>query len=162
LTRSARKVGVPVLVDAQKSLLLNALAERPFIVKPNLDGATAAFGLTFDDGEAGALEAVSALVEAEARWALVTRGADGALLGDESGQRWRIEPPRHRAVNPIGSGDALTGGLLHALARGKSVPEAAVLGTACAATNALTRTSGAFGTDEAERLLPGVRLTRLS
>lgn len=161
LTRLAAGSGVPILVDAQKSLLLHALNERPFIVKPNLEETAAALDLTIENDDSGALEAVSALVEAGARWALVTLGASGAVLGNESGRRWRIEPPPIEAVNPIGSGDTLAGGLLHALAGGATVPEAAVRGTACAAANALTTTSGVFQTGEVERLLPHVRLVEL-
>ncbi len=161
LTRHAGEAGVPVLVDAQKSLLLHALNERPFIVKPNLEETAAALDLTISGDGSDALAAVSALVEAGARWALVTLGASGAALGDETGRRWRIEPPAIEAVNPIGSGDALAGGLLSALIRGASVPEATVYGTACAAANALTTTSGVFQASEVESLLPDVRLVEL-
>ncbi len=162
LVARAAEADIPALVDAQKSLLLNSLAERPFLVKPNLDEATAALSLSSGSDEQAGLDAVAALVERRARWALVTRGADGALLGDESGGRWRIEPPRIRAVNPIGSGDTLAGGLLHALIGGASVPEAAAFGSACAAANALTPTSGVFEASEAQRLLPEVRLVQLA
>ena len=153
--------GIPVLVDAQKSLLLNTLAERPFLVKPNLDEAQAAVGLPTGGDERSGLEAVSTLVEKGARWALVTRGAEPALLGNKSGGRWRIEAPDIQTVNPIGSGDTLAGGLLHAFVDGASVPEATVFGAACAAANALTPTSGVFGAAEAEHLLSDVRLVRL-
>ena len=161
LAAQAAEADIPVLVDAQKSLLINTLTERPFLVKPNLDETQAALDLPTNDGESAGLEAVSALVEKGARWALVTRGAESALLGDESGIRWRIEAPRIQAVNPIGSGDTLAGGLLHALADGAYVPEAAAFGAACAAANTLTPTSGVFDAAEAERLLPDVRLVRL-
>ena len=162
LAARAAEAGIPALVDAQKSLLLNTLAERPFLVKPNLDETQAALDLPAGNDERAGLRAVSALVEKGARWALVTRGADGALLGDESGGRWRIKAPRVQAVNPIGSGDTLAGALLHAFVSGASAPEAAAFGTACAAANALTPTSGVFDPAEAERLLPEVRLVRLA
>ena len=41
------------------------------------------------------------------------------------------------------------------------VPESAVYGTACAAANVLTPTSGEIYPDDIEELLPRVRLTRL-
>ncbi|CAN5641275.1 1-phosphofructokinase family hexose kinase [soil metagenome] len=161
LAARAAEADIPVLVDAQKSLLLNTIAERPFLVKPNLDETQAALDLPTGDDERASLGAVSALVEKGARWALVTHGAEPALLGDESGGRWRIEAPSIQAVNPIGSGDTLAGGLLHAFADGASVPEAAAFGTACAAANALTPTSGVFDSNEAKRLLSDVRVVRL-
>ncbi len=86
-------------------------------------------------------------------------GAEGSLPGNSSGELWRIEPPRVEAVNPIGSGDAMTAGLLHSLSQGSSVPEAAVYATACAAANVLTPTSGVVHPGDVERLLPRVRFS---
>lgn len=163
LVREAHRARVPVIVDAQKDLLRGALAEEPFVVKPNLEETAAAFDLALtDDEEKDADAAVTALTDAGAGWALVTTGATGALLGDASGGRWRLQPPEVAAVNPIGSGDSLAGGLAVSLARGEAVPEAAAFGTACAAANVLTPTSGVVRPDDVERLIPTTRLTRLA
>lgn len=159
LTVAAREVSVPVLVDA-KGASLDALAERPFLVKPNLEEA--AVTLDLPDGEPDAHAAVAALTDAGAEWALVSTGASGSLLGNDSGSLWRIEPPAVEAQNPIGSGDVMAAGLLLALGRGSTVPDAAAYGTACAAANALTPTSGEVRPDDVEALLPRVYLTRLA
>lgn len=162
LVKRARETGVPAFVDAQKALLRAALAEGPFLVKPNLEETFAALDLTpSGDEEADLEDAVAALVGAGAEWALVTTGATGAVLGDASGGRWRLEPPTVEAVNPIGSGDSLAAGLAVAFARGEPVPEAAAFGTACAVANVLTTTSGVVHAEDAERLRSAVRLTRL-
>jgi uncharacterized glyoxalase superfamily protein PhnB len=154
---------VPAIVDAQKALLRGALAEGPFLVKPNLEETAVALDLSLtDDEEDDAEAAVAALIEVGAEWALVTTGATGAMLGDASGGRWKLQPPKVEAVNPIGSGDALAAGLAVALARGETVPEAAAFGTACAAANVLTPTSGVVRPEDVERLRPAVRLTRLA
>jgi fructose-1-phosphate kinase PfkB-like protein len=55
----------------------------------------------------------------------------------------------------------MAAGLLRALTSGAPVPDAAVFGTACAAANVLTPTSGEIYADDVEELLPRVRLTRL-
>lgn len=160
LTVAAREVSVPVLVDAKGASLDAALAERPFLVKPNLEEA--AVTLDLPDGEPDAHAAVAALTDAGAEWALVSTGASGSLLGNDSGSLWRIEPPALEAQNPIGSGDVMAAGLLLALGRGSTVPDAAAYGTACAAANALTPTSGEVRPDDVEALLPRVYLTRLA
>jgi len=162
LAVAGRDAGVPVLVDAQGGLLRSSLAARPFVVKPNVDEASAALGLdSGDDAETGALTAVDALVESGAEWALVSMGASGSVLGDADGGRWNVAPPRIEARNPIGSGDSLAAGLLVALTRGASMPEAAAYGTACAAANALTITSGVLDPDDVVALLPRVRVAPL-
>jgi tagatose 6-phosphate kinase len=147
-----------VLVDAQKAPLRAALEEGPFLVKPNLEEAVATLGLP--DGEPEA--AVAALTGAGARWALVSVGDAGLLLGDNSGGLWRIEPPRIEAVNPIGSGDAMAAGLALSLHQGSSVPDAAVYGTACAAANTLTPTSGEVRPEDVDGLISRVCSTRLA
>jgi fructose-1-phosphate kinase PfkB-like protein len=150
---------VPALVDAKGALLRDVLAERPFLVKPNLEEA--ADTLTLGDAP-DAEGAVAALLERGARWAVVSEGEGGSVLGDDSGGRWRVEPPRVEAVNPIGSGDVMAAGILQALVGGVSVPDAAAHGTACAAANVLTPTSGEFDPADVSVLLPRVRLTRLA
>lgn len=160
LAKAAREIGVPVLIDAQKAPLRAALEEAPFLVKPNLEEVAATLNLS--NSEPDARDAVAALTNAGARWALVSTGASGSLLGNGSGELWSVEPPRVEAVNPIGSGDVMAAGLLLSLRRGASVPDAAVYGTACAAANALTPTSGEVRPSDLDELLPQVRLTRLS
>ena len=162
LARAARDAGVPALVDAQKGLLRAALEERPFLVKPNLEETANTLDLPLsDDGAADARTAASALREAGAEWALVSTGRAGSVLAGPDGE-WRVEPPRVEAVNPIGSGDVMAAGLLQALMRGAPVSDAAVYGTACAAANVLTPTSGELHPGDVEELLPRVRLTRLA
>jgi 1-phosphofructokinase family hexose kinase len=160
LTGAAREVSVPVLVDAKGASLHATLAERPFLVKPNLKEAAATLDLP--DGEPDARAAVAALTAAGAEWALVSTGETGSLLGDDSGSLWRVEPPAVEAQNPIGSGDVMAAGLLLALGRGSTVPDAAAYGTACAAANVLTSTAGEVRPDDVEALLPWVNLTRLA
>ena len=161
LTAAAHEAGVRVLVDAQKAPLRAALEERPFLVKPNLEETAATLDLP--DVRPDARTAVVALIEAGAQWALVSTGASGSLLGgDDSGELWNIEPPRVEAVNPIGSGDAMAAGILLALGRGSNVLGAAAYGTACAAANALTPTSGVVRPADVDALLPWVRPARLA
>jgi tagatose 6-phosphate kinase len=156
LVKAANEAEIPSLVDAQKGPLEKALSARPSVVKPNLEEALATLGLP---ESTGAREAALALVEAGAGWALVSEGPRGSALAGESGKTWRIEPPKLQAVNPIGSGDSLAAGFLHAFVGGSSVPESAVFGTACAAANVLTGTSGVVRLSDVEELLAEVRVS---
>lgn len=164
IVREAKAFATPVLVDAQNAPLRLALAERPFLVKPNREEALRTLGLPpSGDAESDAHHAVSALTEAGSEWALVSMGKTGSLLGDGHGNRWRITPPNVAAINPIGSGDSLAAGLLFAyIERSLPVPEACAFGTACAAANCLSWTSGVVDPAEVERLLPSVGLTKLA
>ena len=62
------------------------------------------------------------------------------------------------AVNPVGSGDAVTAGMAVELSRGKDVSEAIVTGMACGAANALTLVSGLLKPDDVVRLRSEVQI----
>lgn len=163
LTSRANGLGIPTIVDAQKAPLRAALAARPFLVKPNREEAAATLGFSLTgDAPTDAQAAIAKLTEAGAQWALVSMGSAGSLLGDGTAL-YRLTPPEVEAINPIGSGDSLAAGLLFAhFEQGKDIPEAAAYGTAAAAANCLTPTSGVIRPADVQRLAPQVTLTRLS
>lgn len=158
LVREANGLGIPSIVDAQKAPLRAALAEKPFLVKPNIEETAATLGLTLTGNrEQDAQTACAELIAAGAEWALVSMGKEGAYLMNRHDNLWFFKPPKIDVINPIGSGDSLCAGFVAAhFVRGMTVPEAVAFGTACAAANCLTPTSGVVHTDDVERLLPSV------
>jgi len=141
LTRTARRQGVPVLLDAQRAQLMKAVRERPSLVKINRSELLAAAG------KGGVAE----LLAAGAQCVVITRGAKSVDVY-EGKARWRMHPPRVRAVNPVGSGDAMLAGICYGLCRGWSVREAVRMGMACGAANALTETAGVVRLRDLRRL----------
>jgi tagatose 6-phosphate kinase len=156
----ANAVSILTVMDAQGPPLLEALKGRPGLVKPN----RAELAATTDralDGEEAVIEAMRDLHSRGAQRVVVTAGAGPALAFD--GRRfWRIMPPRIRALNPIGSGDAFTASLTSRLARGDDLGEACRWGAAAGAANALTWMAGELEAKEVERLAPAVTLESLS
>lgn len=152
--RLCRESPVPVFLDAQKEPLRRALAEGPFLVKPNRLETIAALGLS---ETTAALECARALCAAGAQNALVSDGKVGAVLVTVTAA-WRIVPPPIVALNPIGSGDSLLAGLIWATLQRQTLVEAACYGTACAAANCLTPTSGVIEPEIVNQLRPQVVL----
>jgi tagatose 6-phosphate kinase len=149
LTGRAHACGVPVLLDAEGIPLRSALPARPDLVKPNEHEAA-----PFATGYATALDG---LLEAGARNAIVSLGADG-LLAAVDDRRYRVRLDEDVAGNPTGAGDALAA----VLARGMiGTPEweltlreaVAVAGAAVAVPHA-----GEYDADTADRLRPLVRV----
>jgi tagatose 6-phosphate kinase len=130
-----RSRGGRVILDAQGEPLMAALEHAPAIVKINDAELREASGL--DDLMAG----TASLMDRGASSVLITRGSRSAVYVDAA-HRLEVFPPTIDAVNPIGSGDAVTAGLAIALNEGRDIPEALVLGTACGAANALNLLSG--------------------
>jgi tagatose 6-phosphate kinase len=138
----AAAASCPVIIDSQREPLLRVLRHRPFLVKLN------AHELQNTLGKAGPGE----LLKRGALNVLVTDGAKGARLVTPAG-KWDYRPPRIKPVNPIGSGDAVTAGIVVGLQRGQELPEAVRLGIACGTANALTPTSGYVVVRDVRRLL---------
>lgn len=158
-TRIAREAEAIAVVDAQGTALLETLKERPDLVKPNRPELAATVGRELKD-EAAVMPAMRELGERGAQRVVVTAGKDPVLAFD--GQDfWRIVAPRLAALNPIGSGDAFTAGLVRRLVRGEDLSEACRWGSAAGAANALTAMAGEVNRKDVERLVREVKVERI-
>ncbi len=155
----ARAAGVLSVVDAQGAALLAALQAGPGLVKPNRLELAATAGRELRD-EAAVCEAMRELGRRGASNVVVTAGRDPVLAWDGR-HFWRAAPPAVLAVNPIGSGDCFTAGLVWRLAAGDTLGEAVRWGAAAGAANALTPMPGDFDRADAVRLANEVQVERL-
>jgi tagatose 6-phosphate kinase len=155
----ARAAGLLTVVDAQGAPLLEALAARPGLVKPNRTELAATTGRPLPD-EAAVLVALRELHARGAERVVVTAGAAPTLAFDGR-TAWRLTPPALRPLNPIGSGDAFTAALVARLVRGDDLGEACRWGAAAGAANALTLMAGEVEAAPVEALVDEVRLERL-
>lgn len=149
-TQIAHEAGAVAVVDAQGPALLETLRAKPELVKPNRSELAATLGRELKD-EAAVLAAIRELCQRGAQRVVVTAGKDPGLAFD--GQHWwRVHPPRIDAVNPIGSGDAFTAGLVVGLLRGEDLGEACRWASAAGAANALTLLAGEVRREDVEQL----------
>jgi fructose-1-phosphate kinase PfkB-like protein len=144
--------GYRVIVDAAGAALARCLEVRPYLVKPNSAEARK-YG-------ADPVTAAEELVAAGAHWALVTVGADGAILAG-NGETLRLIAPAVDSINPTGSGDALAAGILIGLESGRSLRDALRLGVAAAADNTTRQTAGRVERETVDALEPRVEMRRL-
>jgi 1-phosphofructokinase family hexose kinase len=158
LAQVGRDAGARVVVDIGGPALEVALDARPWLVKINAAEALETTGIATGD-QAGVLAAAQALRGRGADAVLITMGVAGALLLTSDGE-WVAGPPPERGAYSVGSGDALLGGLVVALARGADLPEAVRYGSAAAAANALVPGQGELDPADVDRLLPGCVLIR--
>lgn len=152
----AHAAGVLTVADAQGAALFEVLKAGPGLVKPNLPELAATVGRELK-GEADVIRAMRELHERGAQRVVVTAGKEPALAFDGR-NFWRIISPRVKAVNPIGSGDALTAGLVWRLAQGDDLAEACRWGSAAGAANVLTLMAGEVNREDVERLVKEVKI----
>jgi tagatose 6-phosphate kinase len=155
-TQRANERPVAVILDAAGEPLAQALAARPFLVKPNRAELARTLGVPTDSEEA-LKSAVIKLIAAGPKWAATTMGGEGSVISDGT-RFWRIVTPQIKVVSPIGSGDAYAAGLAAALVRDQELPEAARLGAACAAANTMIPIAGHLRRGDVETLLPQIVL----
>ena len=149
--RLATSTGVLSVVDGQGAALLAALPAKPGLVKPNRTELAATLGLELKD-DAGLRKAMREVCERGAKRVVVTAGKEPALAFDGK-VFWQVLPPRIKPVNPIGSGDAFTAGLVSRLVRGDDLGEACRWGTAAGTANALTPMPGEVNPADVRRLV---------
>ena len=141
---AAAEAGVKTAADFHGEELRRGMARGLNAVKINLVEFTRTFlpGVAASEGEdSGAVEKVKEKMRELSSGAsggcdiVVTRGAREVLFA-RGGEVAVCAPPRVKAVNTIGSGDAFTAGFVFALAKGSGIAEAAAEGARCGAMNA--------------------------
>ena len=157
--RLAEKAGAISIVDAQGTALTGALKAKPGLVKPNRLELAATVGHKLKS-EADVMRAIRELHERGAQRMIVTAGREPALAFDGI-FFWRIFTPRIPVVNPIGSGDAFTAGVVWRLLHGDDLGEACRWGAAAGAANALTPLPGELNRKAMARLAKKVRVQKI-
>ena len=150
--RLAAERGARVIIDAPGAPLLRSLPHAPALVKINDEELARTLP------EAEDLPArCRGLLARGARAVLITRGARSAFFFTADGTALELFPPEIEAVNPVGSGDAVTAGTALSLLRGEPLDEAVMTGLAWGASNALHLACGVVEPEEIAALRPRVR-----
>lgn len=139
----------PVIVDAKGPPLKQA-ASRGAIIKCNRQEIVQTYDSNPDS-------AVRQSLQQGARAVIISDGPRPTVIATPEA-RWKIKSPPIDVVSPIGSGDALAGGLAVGLERGWSVPQAVRLGVACAASNAMQIRPGEINPSDVDQILPRLHI----
>ena len=138
--KAAAEAGVPVVIDSHKTALINVLFERPLLAKLNVRELETTLGERFRT-EAQIVRGMKDLQGMGAQNVFLTHGGKASYLLTQRGAVWCFTPPEIAAhVNPIGSGDCTTAGIVHMLLKGKGMKDASVFGLACGSANVESQT----------------------
>ena len=132
----------PVVLDIRGPELTEALALRPFLVKPNREELARTVGRPLAN-DAVLRRAMRSMHERGAEWVVVSQGK-GSLLASGRGKFFQLRPPHVVSLNPIGCGDSLAAGIAQAVARGDDPLDAIRFGMALGAENATTLLPAVF------------------
>jgi 1-phosphofructokinase family hexose kinase len=160
LLLSLKELGPRVMVDTSGEALREAVAARPFLIKPNEAELADLTGTPVRSTEE--LLARSTGLLDRIQYVLVTRGAGGAVLVSREGiysGLAALEPTRVRST--VGCGDALLAGFLSGFLTGTDLSEALRRGVAAGAAKATVSEVGSVPLRTYEELLDLVHIDRL-
>lgn len=141
LMKRVAPLGVEVIVDATKDLLLKALPYKPFLIKPNHHELGEIFGVTLDTKDEILLYAKK-LQKMGARNILISRGENGAILLSEQDEIVEGPPIEGVVKNTVGAGDSMVAGFLAGYLKKKDIKEALKWGLAAGSATAFSDTLG--------------------
>ncbi|MFJ6667870.1 MULTISPECIES: 1-phosphofructokinase family hexose kinase [unclassified Streptomyces] len=152
LIRTARSLGVPVLLDTSGEPLRRGVAARPDLIKPNADE------LAELTGSHDPLRATEDARRRGARTVIASLGPNGLLATTPEG-RWRATPPGRVHGNPTGAGDSAVAALLSGLVTRLPWPTRLAHAIALSAATVRAPAAGEFDRRTYEELLGRVTVT---
>ena len=102
---------INIAVDASKSLILNTLRFKPFLIKPNHFELGEMFGVEIK-GHEEIVYYGKKLQQMGARNVLVSMASKGAVLLAEDGSIFTVAAPKGTVKNSVGAGDSMVAGFL--------------------------------------------------
>ena len=132
--RQAMQRDIPLVVDAQREPLLAAIRDSGAVVKINREEFRALLPL-LETPQSSDDEIAAWLLARGARGIVVTDGERPVHVWTEEG-RMVFPVPEVRTINPVGSGDAMSGGITVALGDGATLEAAIRAGIELGVANA--------------------------
>ena len=148
--------GSRVIVDTHGDALRQALAARPFLIKPNIRelGYLAGSEMESDNQiEAAARKLVD---NGGCEVCIVSLGAAGALWVSRQGM-FKLRAPTVRIRSKVGAGDCTIAGIVLALSRGWTEKQTLALGVAAGAAAVMTPGTELCRREDVERLYETLR-----
>lgn len=157
VVRHAKTLGAETVIDTSGAALVAVLDEGVTLIKPNLLELTDFFGAPLDNDEDRIAACRQLAIDGRAEIVALTLGDKGALLVTAE-RAWRALPLAIEVVSTVGAGDSFLGGLVSALAGGRSLEEAFRVAVAAASAAVLTSGTGLCQPEDVKRLLPEVTI----
>lgn len=150
--------GAKLIVDSNKDLVLDTLAYKPFLVKPNEFELGEMFGVEIKSVE-DILTYAKKLQEKGAENVLVSRGGDGAILLTKDGDLLSVNVAKGEIVSTAAAGDSMLAMFVAKYDETSSFEEA--LKFASAAGGATSFSAGVGKKELIDSLLPQIKVTKL-
>lgn len=141
ILNSLKHKKIMVVVDATKDLLVNVLAYKPFMIKPNIHELEEIFSVKINSYDE-LLNYAAKLQNMGAKNVLVSQAGDGAVLLDQNRNVHKIGVAKGKVINSVGSGDSMVAGFIAGYAQTNDFNFALKMGTAAGSATAFSEGLG--------------------
>lgn len=151
LIRQLKEKNAKIIIDTSGDALTEALKEGVYMVKPNLGELSRLSGKEELDNESADEAARELINEGKAEIVAVSMGPQGAYLvtKDES---IHVPAPSVKKLSTVGAGDSMVAGMASIIAKGGNLTEMARMGVACGSAATMSKGTGLFTKENAEKL----------
>ncbi|MGN1481622.1 1-phosphofructokinase [Porcipelethomonas sp.] len=130
---------VKIVVDAAGKLLLNAIKEKPFLIKPNNFELSQIAGTDIGNNRKKALEYADVLHEMGAENVLVSFAGNGAAFSSVNGLKLESEAPKGTVIDSVGAGDSMVAGFIAGWTKNQDYTNAFRMGIAAGSASAFSK-----------------------
>ena len=160
LIERMKVLGIKTVLDTADMWLIEGVRAQPDIIKPNVREAQTLLGMELKTEE-DIINGVKAMVRNGVGIAAISRGPDGMIVADAS-TILKVIPPEVEVLSTVGAGDSTVAGLVLKLSEGGSLEEASRLAVAAGTAATLTSGTELCHKEDVERLLPLVKVEKLT
>lgn len=159
LIKIGKKANKRIILDTSGEALNYGIEAKPFLIKPNQDELSRLVDFELRTQE-DIIKALEKIKDFGVENILVSLGKEGAILASVEGV-YKLDIPKVKAVNPVGSGDSLVAGMAVGLKRGYDMMHTVKLGSACGTANAMEEETGKVSVSNVEKILKQIEVRKL-
>src|SRR5699024_11170632 len=159
LIEIAGKKDKEFILDTSGQPLKEGIKASPYMVKPNKEELESIIGHSINT-EKELLEAIKGIQEYGVKLIIVSLGAEGSVVCYED-EIYKVQAPKIKAINPVGSGDSMVGGIAVGLSRGYDFKKMIKLATSCGTANAMEKETGKVNINNVEEVMEEVKIVRI-
>ena len=130
IAKIAKNNNAKFVVDTSGPALKNAINERVFLLKPNLNELCFLAGIKNLNSLDVEKVAKDLIVKKNCEIMVVSMGSDGAMLITKN-QTYTVKPPNVKVKTTVGAGDSMLAGIIFSLSTGHNLEQALKYGVAC-------------------------------
>lgn len=148
------------LLDTSGQTLKKSLSYKPYFIKPNKDELETLSGKKIANINDAFLE-IEKFCQLGIKMPIISLGKEGAIVGYKNNIYHAI-PPKYKAVNAVGSGDAFVAGITIGLKNHYPITDIIKLGSACGTANVLEEESGYVSLENVKKIFNLVKIEQIS